>query len=599
MDVHHRGTSTVQPLPELRHRTGRLARMAIGLLLLLYAGGCASNPGPTSAAPAPTAAEFAASHFPAEEDLEVMLRYLVEDGETPGIVLGLLDADGSTRILWHGSAGADALPLGPKSVFELGSITKAFTGILLADMVDRGEVSLSDPVELYLPDGVTVPSRNGREITLLDLTTHRSGLTRMPANMVREDGGPRYPEYTIQDLYDWLSTHELRRDIGAEFEYSNIGTALLGHALERAAGASYEQLMRERILDPLGMTMTSTIVDGDVRRWMTQGHGEDGTVAPYRNWPNLPAMGAMRSNAEDMLAFLAAQVDSGESRLHRVLRDGYEVRAHINERVASGLNWQVLKVSEDRSIVGHTGGTAGFSTRVAFDPDLGVGVVRLANVSGFGDDLALDLLRRGRPLELPVVQVPSGVLESYVGEYEAPFGSLFVRLEPEGWLTVQTPDNVRFRMFPESESRFYLRRTPWRFTFTTDDAGEVTGVVADLEGREVTGSRVSDTTPPPAVVAGNAALDIPLTPDELDRYVGTYAVRIGEQPRVFEMFVEDGRLMGRPEGDPAVVLLYQGEHEFKLQQDPDIRVVFTVDGQRAESVTIHQSGRSFSGDRKR
>lgn len=104
---------------------------------------------------------------------------------------------------------------------------------------------------------------------------------------------------------------------------------------------------------------------------------------------------------------------------------------------------------------------------------------------------------------------------------------------------------------------------------------------------------------PRAVVADNAALDIPLTPDEMARYVGTYAVRIGEQPRDFEMFVEDGRLMGQPEGDPAVVLLYQGEHEFALEQDPDIRVVFTVEGQRAESVTIHQSGRSFSGDRKR
>src|SRR5918999_2232751 len=115
----------------------------------------------TAAAIAALPAVATAQHFPPDEDLKTMLRYLVEDGETPGIVLGILEADGSTRILWHGSAGKDAKrPLGPKSLFELGSITKVFTGTLLADMVDRGEVKLSDPVSKYLPSNVKVPSRN-------------------------------------------------------------------------------------------------------------------------------------------------------------------------------------------------------------------------------------------------------------------------------------------------------------------------------------------------------------------------------------------------------------------------------------------------------
>jgi CubicO group peptidase (beta-lactamase class C family) len=217
-------------------------------------------------------AAAAAQHFSSNEELTALIRSRVERGGAMGIVLGVLEADGTRRIVSYGSAGLDARALGSSSVFEIGSITKVFTGILLADLVDRGRVSLSDPVSKYLPAGVTVPSRNGRQITLLDLATHRSSLTRMPTNMV-PDGRSAYPEYTIERLYAFLSEHELRRDIGSEYEYSNIAVALLGHVLERAAGATYEQLLQERILGPLGMRMTSTRVEGALRDWMTVGHG--------------------------------------------------------------------------------------------------------------------------------------------------------------------------------------------------------------------------------------------------------------------------------------------------------------------------------------
>src|SRR5687768_15042206 len=231
---------------------------------------------------APAAAH--AQHFPPDDDVRAMLRYLVEDGETPGIVLGLLEADGTTRILSWGSGGPNARPVGSRSVFEIGSITKVFTGILLADMVERGEVSLSDPVARYLPEGVKVPSRNGREITLLDLATHHSSLPRMPGNLPQDPSNP-YPPYAMEEMYAFLAQHELRRDIGAEFEYSNMGVALLGEALARRAGGTWDEVVRERVLEPLEMRMTSTVVAGEMAEWNTQGRDEDGGVAPYRGWP--------------------------------------------------------------------------------------------------------------------------------------------------------------------------------------------------------------------------------------------------------------------------------------------------------------------------
>ncbi len=534
----------------------------------------------------------AAQHFPSNEDLEVMLRYLVEDRETPGIVLGILEADGSTRIVSYGSAGPDARPLGPKSIFEIGSITKVFTGTLLADMVERGEVALDDPVSKYLPEGVTVPSRSGRQITLLDLATHRSALTRMPDNMSREPGNP-YPEYAIEDMYAFLQRHELRRDIGAEHEYSNIGAALLGHALEQAAGESYETLLRKRILDPLSMHMTSTVVADAMRDWNTQGHDDDGKVAPYRDWPNLPGMGALRSNAEDMLRFLQASVGEPVTRLDSVMRMAHQVRSRIDANADIGLAWQVRKLG-DRRIITHGGGTVGYSTLIAFDPDKRIGFVQLTNVAEFGDDIGLDFLRRGPPLALPEVAVSMDIMAAYAGVYEmAPGRSVVVRQESDGTMTLQVPRNVRFRLYATSDTTFFTKRAPWRFTFSTDAAGKVTTLTADLQGRVREMARVGVEGPPPAVVAGNAALDLPLAVDRQAIYAGIYTRQEGERTMELRIFVENGQLMGQPSRQEPRRLLYQGNHEFRPERAIEQSVVFEMENERAERLVLHNNGREF------
>jgi CubicO group peptidase (beta-lactamase class C family) len=544
---------------------------------------------------APAAAQ--AQHFPPDDDVRTMLRYLVEDGETPGIVLGLLEADGSTRILSYGSGGAGARPLGPRSVFEIGSITKVFTGTLLADMVERGEVSLSDPVSRYLPAGVRVPSRNGREITLLDLATHRSALPRMPGNLTTSASDP-YPAYTMEDLYAFLSQHELRRDIGSEYEYSNMGVALLGEALARRAGRSWDELVRARVLEPLGMRMTSTVVAGEMAEWNTRGHDEDGGAAPYRGWPLLPAMGALRSNAEDLLRFLAANTGPPTSRLERVMRDAHQARASEGEGSEIGLNWHIRTVGGRRLIM-HGGTTAGYETQIAFDPERGTGVVLLTNTQEFDDDLGLDLLTRPAGPARREASVSRDLLRRYAGVYEmAPGRSLVVRVEDEGWLTVQMPRNVRFRMYAESDSTFFVKRTPWRLRFTRGADGQVSGVVADMEGTERSARRVGDQAPPPPVVAENAALDLPLTPAQMTAYEGTYLVPSGERTLELRVFVQDGQLMGQPQGETARRLLYQGSHEFRPERALEFRIVFVLENGRAETVTLTQGSRTMNGRRR-
>jgi len=545
----------------------------------------------------PPASAAATSSFPSDADLEVMLRYLVEDGATPGIVLGIVEPDGSTRVLSHGSAGEGMRPLGPKTVFEIGSINKTFTGTILADMVAKGEVALDDPVQKYLPGNVRVPSRNGRQITLLDLATHRSGLPRLPNNFVPAATGNPYAEYSVDVVYEFLNNHTLRRDIGAEYEYSNLGVGLLGIALGRAANTSIKDLIRQRILEPLGMRMTGYEREGEIAAWLARGRGPRGADAPY--WDASEAIagaGGLRSNVEDMLLYLRAQLNPPDTDLGRAIRQAQQVQHRFANGQAFGLNWAVRNAG-DRTIISHGGGTGGFNTMIGFDPGRRTGFVMLTNTGGFEDDLAMDFLMRGAPLALPEVRVARDVLARYVGEYEmAPGRSAFIRLEDDGTMTLRTGENVRFRMYADSDSTFFLKRAPWRVRFTRDAGGAVTGIVVNTDGTDRAARRIGDRAPTPAEQAA-AIPDLPLTAEDRARYEGTYTLRLGEQSMELRIFSQDGRLMSQATGQSAFRLRAQGNHVFIPDFDDEVRLVFTVENGRAVSTMLHQGGREITGQR--
>ena len=549
-----------------------------------------------AAALSPVAAE--AQSFPADEDLRLMVRYLVEDGEASGIVLGVLEADGTTRFVSHGSGGPDTRPLGPRSVYEIGSINKTFTGVLLADLVARGVVSLDDPVSRFLPEGVTMPSRSGREITLLDLATHTSGLPRLASNHQPANMADPYADYSVQTMYAFITGHELRRDPGALPEYSNLGFGLLGHVLARAAGAaSYEELVRQRILQPLGMTMTGYPLAGDIAAWMVKGYRDRQVTSFWFGTDAIHGAGGLRSNAEDMLRYVAAHLGPPDDDLERAMRVASTPARALGEGDSIGLGWQMIR-HQGRRIVMHGGGTGGFSTHAAFDPERRVGYVLLTNSSGFGDDIGMDFLRRGAPLDLPVVDVPRERLAAYAGVYEvAPGQSLYVRLEPEGYLTLQAPRNVRFRMYADADSQFYLKRTPWRFTFRRDASGAVTGLRWQSEGSDRVAQRTDAAMPRPAVVAGNEVESLPLAAAEFPKYEGTYRLQLGPQTMDVRVFAQNDRLMAQATGQSAFVLHFVGNHSFAPAFDPTARLAFTVEGDRATGLTLHQGGQQAPGTR--
>jgi CubicO group peptidase (beta-lactamase class C family) len=190
------------------------------------------------------------------------------------------------------------------SVYEIGSISKVFTGVLLAILVGDGVVRLDQPVQDLLPDSVTVPAFDGRRITLLDLTTHTAALPRMPTNFAPRDFTNPYADYSVERMYAFVSAWKLPYAPGTKYLYSNLGAGFLGHALARRAKKSYEDLLVARIAEPLGMKSTRITLTDEMRRRLAAPH--DGSLRPGHMWdiPTLAGAGGIRSTARDMLVFL-------------------------------------------------------------------------------------------------------------------------------------------------------------------------------------------------------------------------------------------------------------------------------------------------------
>jgi serine-type D-Ala-D-Ala carboxypeptidase/endopeptidase len=264
-------------------------------------------------------------------------------------------------------------------VLEIGSLTKVFTGVLLADMARRGEVTLTEPVARLLPPGVQVPSRGGKEITLLDLATHASGLPVMPDNFPQGNGARAYAEYTVEQMYDFVSSYELLRDPGEAQEYSNL-LSLLGHALALRAGMPYEALLRERVLGPLGMENTAITLTPQMERRLTRGHTGLGNPAPNFVAPAFGPSGGLKSTIDDMLDFAAANLVQEGTSVHAALRDAHQPHQPIG---GSGEYWGLAwGVGEQGTMVGHTGGTFGYGSYISIDLKVRRAIVVMTSFTG-------------------------------------------------------------------------------------------------------------------------------------------------------------------------------------------------------------------------
>ncbi len=419
----------------------------------------------------------------------------IADEKLVGIVIGIVDENTTTYFSYGEKKAGDGESPDEHTVFEIGSISKVFTGILLADAVARGEVAYADVIEKHLPDGVSVPTRDGKLITLEHLSVQNSVLPRMPNNFRPKSALNPFADYTYEHLYECLGDVELDHDIGEKYAYSNLGVGLLGHLLERATGQTYEALVVERIAKPLLMPDTCIALNDDLQERLAPGHMGRRQVS---NWdiPTLAGAGAIRSTAKDMTAFLSANLGYIETPLRNAMNESHRPRAQAGgAQMKIGLGWHILSAKGPGPVVWHNGGTGGYRTFAGFVKETRTGVVVLTNVGGAGhDDIGFHLLDPSIPLRNEVkheeVNVPRKVLKRYVGKYElTPDFVIDVDLKGSQ-LRTQATGQQRVPIFPKSETKFFLKVVDAQLTFELDDKGKVTGLILHQGGANQKARRI-------------------------------------------------------------------------------------------------------------
>lgn len=353
------------------------------------------TPAPPTPSPSPSDSLPAADpHFPAEA-VEYAIQ-LVEQRKVPGIAIGLLTPEGMFYFNYGASTWDSDQAIDEHTLFEIGSITKVFSAILLAHAVEQGLTTLDTPLGELVPEEVSMPAHVDQPVTLKHLVTQRSGLPRMPTNFTPQSTFNPYRDYPRDLMYEFIDGYKLLRPPGSVYEYSNLGFMLLGDLLEGVYEKPYEEIVVEVIASPLEMEDTRTTLSEEQAARFARGHSGEYPVA---SWDfALPGAGALRSTTTDMLRFLQAYLQPGEDALGAAMRlttqECYETDTYFIE-VCLGIH---TYTRYGKTLYWHNGQTGGYHSFAGFAPDDGVGVVVLVNSNYNIDELALHLLEAQSPL---------------------------------------------------------------------------------------------------------------------------------------------------------------------------------------------------------
>lgn len=310
-------------------------------------------------------------------------------GKAVGLVVGVSSPRGRTVVGVGATLAGGAVQPGANTVFEIGSVTKVYTGALLGLEVHRGRLQLSDSIDPFFPSGT--PHYGRRSISLLDLATHTSGLPNMPTNLQPSMPGNPAAGYTAADLERFLSSYVLSIEPSTTFGYSNVGAGTLGYALvRRTSSPDYDALIKREIADPLGLQDTTTALTAEQRSRRAQGYS-NGQPAPENDIGEpLKGSGALRSTGSDVLAFVEGALGTGTPDVvaawQRVVEPQRPSPLGQNGRTGLLLNIEEL---QGRTVYSKNGQTAGFSSQILFTRAPPAAVVVLTNSRELADGSAL------------------------------------------------------------------------------------------------------------------------------------------------------------------------------------------------------------------
>lgn len=424
------------------------------------------------------------------QNLETLCKQRVESEETPGIAVAVYE-DGKSKFISYGFSDLAAQePVTSKTLFEIGSVTKTFTCSALAYFVQKKELALNDLAQRHLPSSISLPEKNGKPITLLHLATAHSGLPRMPGNFSPADQTNPYIDYTEKELTAFLNNCELKNEPGTTYEYSNLGMGLLGFILTQEKNKSYGELVREVILSPLGMNQTSISGEGNSKHLAT-GYRETNPVKAW-TWSKqsvLTGAGGLVSNAEDMLKFMVAQLNSDNTPLQAAFQQAHVERSDAGSPTMQiGLGWHI----RDHQYIWHNGGTGGFRSFIGFDPAKKRAIVILTNSTTGADDLGFHWLDESSPLK--EIKMPLPLAAAAVKEYEGVY-----KINPTFKITITSKDKSLFlqstaiptvSIYAEEPDKFFLKTSDAKIQFKRNASNQIEKLILYQNGTEREGVKI-------------------------------------------------------------------------------------------------------------
>ncbi|MCU0444280.1 MAG: serine hydrolase [Microscillaceae bacterium] len=414
----------------------------------------------------------------------------VNSGYCEGIALAVFE-NGKTEYFNAGYLNqSQKRKIDANTVFEIGSISKTFTALLLAQAIQKGQIGLDDPIQKYLPKDVVLPTQGDKQITFRHLATHTSGLPRLPTNLPTDSDDP-YAQYDKNQMYAFLKKCKLKGKIGEKYEYSNLGVGLLGLILAEINQTTYPNLLNDWIFKPLQMAHSQTIVEfpKDFDNIATPHLG--GQAVKMWSFDALAGAGAIKCSVDDLLKYLKIQMGIGNKKLAEIAQTTHNEQFKIDENSRIALGWHLQKNAE-QTYIWHNGGTMGSHSFMGFDAQKQKGVVVLCNSADEIDELGWSLLTGKIDLKprKTAIKLPADVLKNYEGKYDFGGGFIITVFVAGENLMAQATNQDAFRIFAESETKFFYTVVEAELEFLKDSAGVVKELILQQEGQSAKGVKM-------------------------------------------------------------------------------------------------------------
>lgn len=264
-------------------------------------------------------------------------------------------------------------------LFEIGSITKVFTSTVLASLVERKKIKLTDNINIYYP----FTFKDNIKLNFENLANHTSGLPRVPENLKISSGTNPYKNYGEREIHEYLKDLlKLENEPSKTYTYSNLGAGLLGYTLGLSQKTNFQELLQKTIFDKYKMTNSFTNSQNRGNK-LVEGRSPEGDVVSNWDFDVLVGGGGIISTTEDLAKFANAQFNLKNKELPLTRKPTF----YIDENMKIGLGWHILKSKDGKEFIWHNGGTGGYSSAMAVDVDNKTAVIILSNVSGFNPNM--------------------------------------------------------------------------------------------------------------------------------------------------------------------------------------------------------------------